>query len=170
MRGRTATEMDTRATPPSASGCPTCKQSARKQDCTSISVSWRVRRSGRKPTKTQPKIIAQSTQNHPTSMKTRAWMVRGDRDRFGDARGCVRNGLGTPSWAVLRAKLAVSGAKLVTRGANLAVSGAKLAVSGELLRHSACQSVFRLIDGRFCNENSTKIESFRARVWPSISD
>ena len=60
-------------------------------------------------------------------MQNRFRAVLGARGRLGDAPGCVRNGAGTPSGAVLAAKLAVLAAKLVVRGDNLAVSSARLA-------------------------------------------
>ena len=54
----------------------------------------------------------------------------GARDRLGDAPRCVWNGLGTPSWAVLAAKLAVLAALSAVGGAKLAISSAKLALLG----------------------------------------
>ena len=64
------------------------------------------------------------------SMQNRSRAVLGTRGRLGDAPGRVRNGLGTPSWAILAAKLAVLAAKLLVRGDNLAVSSARLAPWG----------------------------------------
>ena len=63
-------------------------------------------------------------------MQNRFRAVLGARGRLGDAPGCVRNGLGTPSGAVLAAKLAVLAAKLAVRAAKLAVSSARLALVG----------------------------------------
>ena len=47
----------------------------------------------------------------------------GARGWLGDALGRIWNGLGTPSWAVLAAKLAVWGVQLAVRGAKLALLG-----------------------------------------------
>ena len=63
-------------------------------------------------------------------MQNRCRAILGARGRLGDAPGCVRNGLGTPSGAVLAAKLAVLAAKFAVRAANLAVSSARLAPWG----------------------------------------
>ena len=54
----------------------------------------------------------------------------GAQDRLGAVPRRVWNGLGTPSWAVLAAKLAVLAALLAVRGAKLAISSAKLALLG----------------------------------------
>ena len=63
-------------------------------------------------------------------MQNRFQAVLGARGRLGDASGRVRNDLGTPSWAVLAAKLAVLAAKLAVRAAKLGVSSARLAPLG----------------------------------------
>ena len=54
----------------------------------------------------------------------------GARGWLGDALGRVWNGLATPSWAVLAAKLAVLAALLAVRGAKSAISSAELALLG----------------------------------------
>ena len=64
------------------------------------------------------------------SMQNRFRVVLAALGRLGDAPGRVRHGLGTPSWAVLAAKLAVLAAKLAIRAAKLAVSSIRLAPLG----------------------------------------
>ena len=71
-------------------------------------------------------------------MRNRFRAVLGARGRLGDAPGCVRNGLGTPSGAVLAAKLAVLATKLGVLAAKLAVRAAKLSVSSARLALLGC--------------------------------
>ena len=89
------------------------------------------------------KIVEKSIGNQRTISEISILAGLGARGRLGDAPGRVWNGLGTPSWAVLAAKLAVLAALLDVRGANLAISSAKwvlLGCSQALVKRVACAS------------------------------
>ena len=81
----------------------------------------------------------------------------GTRGRLGEAPGRVWNGLGTPSWAVLAAKLAVLAALAAVRGAKLAISSAKLALLG----------CFRALADRVASVNPSP-SSFRSEFSPDV--
>ena len=81
----------------------------------------------------------------------------GARGRLGDAPGRVWNGLGTPSWAVLAAKLAVLAALSAVRGAKLAISSAKLALLG----------CFRALVDRVASANPSP-SSVRSEFSPDV--
>ena len=89
------------------------------------------------------KIVEKSIGNQRKISEISILAGLGARGRLGDAPGRVWNGLGTPSWAVLAAKLAVLAALLDVRGANLAISSAKwvlLGCSQALVKRVACAS------------------------------
>ena len=81
----------------------------------------------------------------------------GARGWLRDAPGRVWNGLGTPSWAVLAAKLAVLAALAAVRGAKLAISSAKLALLG----------CFRALVDRVASANPSP-SSVRSEFSPDV--
>ena len=74
----------------------------------------------------------------------------GARGRLGDAPGRIWNGLGTPSWAVLAAKLAVLAAMLAVLDAKLAARGSPNGARSPLRTRAQARTAFVSIFRRFC--------------------